>query len=231
MTKEEAILARHSVREYTGSALTEAEVNALRTLIDETNKASGLHIQLVTNESRAFSGMASYGKFKGVSNYVVMAGRKSADLEEKTGYYGEQIVLAAQTMGLNTCWVGMTYKKVKESYTLSEDEKVVCLIAIGHGATQGKAHKTKTPEAVSNATADSPEWFKKGVAAALLAPTALNQQKFRIELTNVGEGGLPTVSAQRRFSMAGYTRIDLGIVKCHFEIGAGKENFAWKDEA
>ena len=63
MTKEEAILARHSVREYTGSALTEAEVNALRTLIDETNKASGLHIQLVTNESRAFSGMASYGKF------------------------------------------------------------------------------------------------------------------------------------------------------------------------
>ena len=25
----------------------------------------------------------------------------------------------------------------------------------------------------------------------------------------------------------GYAALDLGIVKCHFEIGAGKENFSW----
>ena len=27
--------------------------------------------------------------------------------------------------------------------------------------------------------------------------------------------------------MIGYTQIDLGIVKYHFEVGAGKENFEW----
>jgi len=25
----------------------------------------------------------------------------------------------------------------------------------------------------------------------------------------------------------GYAPVDLGIAKCHFEIGAGKENFEW----
>ena len=29
------------------------------------------------------------------------------------------------------------------------------------------------------------------------------------------------------FSLIGYTKMDLGIAKCHFEIGAGKENFQW----
>jgi len=27
--------------------------------------------------------------------------------------------------------------------------------------------------------------------------------------------------------MIGYTQIDLGIAKYHFEIGAGKENYIW----
>ncbi len=34
--------------------------------------------------------------------------------------------------------------------------------------------------------------------------------------------------AEALFSMIGYTHVDLGIVKCHFEIGAGKVGFLWK---
>jgi hypothetical protein len=43
---------------------------------------------------------------------IVLHGRlirkKSDDLDEKVGYWGEQLVLLAQTLGLNTCWVGLS---------------------------------------------------------------------------------------------------------------------------
>jgi len=60
--------------------------------------------------------------------------------------------------------------------------------------------------------------------AALMAPTAMNQQKFKFTLQ---EGN--KVKAEATFSLTGksYLYYDLGIVKCHFEIGAGKENFIW----
>lgn len=32
----------------------------------------------------------------------------------------------------------------------------------------------------------------------------------------------------RRYTLMGYTQLDLGIAKLHFEIGAGKENFEWE---
>ena len=54
----------------------------------------------------------------------------------------------------------------------------------------------------------------------MLAPTAMNQQKFVFYLS-----GKNTVTA--RAGAGFYTKIDLGIVKYHFEIGAGHENFNW----
>ena len=32
---------------------------------------------------------------------------------------------------------------------------------------------------------------------------------------------------KKGFSMIGYTQMDLGIAKYHFEVGAGKVNFEW----
>ena len=97
------------------------------------------------------------------------------------GYYGEHLVLFAQTLGLNTCWVGLSYSKVPGTYVLDEGEKIACYIALGYGETQGVGHKIKTVEQVSNASDVTPSWFRKGVEAALLAPTAVNQQKFSFE--------------------------------------------------
>ena len=41
------------------------------------------------NEPKAFAGLMSYGKFSGVKNYLVMIDKKSDDLDERIGYYGE----------------------------------------------------------------------------------------------------------------------------------------------
>lgn len=227
MTIQEAVEARHSVRAYKEQPLTTEVVNALEKKITELNREGHLHMQLILNEPKAFQGtLAKYGKFRGVNNYIVMAGQKADDLDERIGYYGEQLVLMAQTLGLNTCWVGLSYSKVPGTYVLEDGEKIACYIAIGYGETQGAGHKVKTVEQVSNVSDTTPSWFKKGVEAALLAPTAVNQQKFSFEYVGMKDGH-HQVRAKKGFSMIGYTKTDLGIAKCHFEVGAGKENFEW----
>lgn len=227
MTIQEAIEARHSVRAYKDLPLSEEIVRLLEDELMKLNNEGQLHIQLICNEPKAFQGtMAKYGKFCNANNYLVMAGKKAEDLDERIGYYGEHLVLLAQTLGLNTCWVGLSYSKVPGTYVLEEGEKIACYIAIGYGETQGSGHKIKTVEQVSNASDITPSWFKKGIEAALLAPTAVNQQKFSFEYVGMSNNR-HQVRAKKGFSMIGYTQMDLGISKYHFEVGAGKVNFEW----
>ncbi len=228
MTLEEAIEARHSVRAYKEQPLAENVVKVLEEKIAVLNREGKLHIQLIQNEPKAFLGtMAKYGKFRNVGNYIVMAGQKADDLDERVGYYGEQLVLLAQTLGLNTCWVGLSYSKVPGTYILEAREVIEAYISIGYGKTQGVSHKIKRVEQVSNANDLTPSWFRQGVEAALLAPTAVNQQKFFFEYIPARDEKPVRVLAKRNFSLIGFTQMDLGIAKCHFEIGAGKENFEW----
>ena len=216
----EAITARHSVRSYKQDQIKEDALSALNEEIKACNAEGSLHIQLIKDEPKAFDCFAAhYGKFSGVKNYIALIGKKSADLDEKCGYYGERLVLKAQTLGLNTCWVAMSYKKIPGTFVLDNGEKLTVVIALGYGKTKGVPHKSKEITAVSNVTDSSPEWFKKGVEFALLAPTAMNQQNFKLELN----GDKVTAKSGTGF----YTKLDLGIVKYNFEIGAGKENFKW----
>ena len=251
MTIQEAIKARHSVRAYKEQPMNKEIVKVLEDEIQSLNRRSSeyhpsslgngrvateegaanhegrLHIQLIQDEPKAFLGtLAKYGRFRNMRNYLVMAGQKAEDLDERVGYYGEHLVLLAQTLGLNTCWVGLSYKKIPDTYVLDEGEVIKAYIAIGYGETQGRGHKIKTPEQVSNVTAITPPWFRRGVEAALLAPTAVNQQKFSFEYVGMNNNR-HQVRAKKGFSLIGYTQMDLGIAKCHFEIGAGRDNFDW----
>lgn len=235
MTILEAIQSRHSVRKYIDKPIEEDIVRILQDKVSEVNEKGNLHIQLVTNEPKAFKGKMAYGTFSGVSNYFAMVEKKADDLSERIGYYGEQLVLLAETLGLNTCWVGLTYNNIKEAYEKADDEKLCCMIALGYGDDPGRNLKRKTVEQVSNAsdastelsTGATPKWFRDGVDAALLAPTAVNQQKFHFEYVSPHGDGVHRVKAERGFSLIGYTKMDLGIAKYHFEVGAGKENFEW----
>lgn len=204
----EVMKARHSVRQYSRKKIEEEKKEILIALVNECNKDSGLNMQIIFDEPKCFdSMMAHYGKFSGVENYIALVGKKGAGLEEKAGYYGEKIVLKAQELGLNTCWVAMTHGK--SAAKIEKDEKLACIIALGYGVTQGVAHKNKPAEQLCNFSSDIPDWFSKGMEAALLAPTAMNQQKFYITL----ESGEVSAKAGKGF----YTKLDLGIVKYHFE--------------
>ena len=220
----EAIRARHSVRKYDSRPIEAEKVDAIRAAIGRINAESGLNVQLVLEEPKSFAaGLWKYGQFSGVKNYLVMAGPKGKEAEEKIGFYGEELVLLAQTLGLNTCWVGLTYKKIPGTFTLREGDVVHCTISLGYGSNPGVQHPLKPIEDFYEVDGVPPEWFRAGMEAVILAPTAVNQQKFRFIL-HPGN----VVEAKALFSMMGYTHIDLGIAKYHFEFVAGKENFSWK---
>lgn len=226
MTLIEAIAARHSVRHYLSRPLTPDMIRTLQEKAAWCNREGNLHIQLVLGETKAFSGIMAYGAFSGVENYLVMAGGKADDLDERIGYYGEQLVLLATRMGLGTCWAGLSYRQVKGVYRLKPGEKVACMIALGFPDDPGRKLKRKSPEEVSNVSDLTPPWFAEGVKAALLAPTAVNQQKFRFDYLGLKDG-IHQVRASRLFSLIGYTQMDLGIARLHFEIGAGNARFRW----
>ena len=214
-----AMEERHSVRVYTDKPIEGDTLSRLQKAVARANAESGLHIQLVLNEPKAFdSRMAHYGKFSGVKNYIALIGKRGGDLEEKCGYYGEHLVLYAQTLGLNTCWVALTYKKIPEAFTVEKDERLLMVIAVGYGANPGKPHSGKNYDEVAKPS-DAPNWFKAGVDAALLAPTALNQQKFSFTLKG------DKVQAKTKFGTC--VKTDLGIVKYHFELGTGKDSDIW----
>ena len=219
MTIQDAIQVRHSVRHYINTPLTAEQINTLDAEISRCNREGGLHLQLVIDEPYCFQAeKPHYGKFQNVRNYIALVGRKSRNLDERLGYYGEYVVLLAQTLGLNTCWVGLTYKKTPAAMQIEKGETLRGVIALGTGVTQGVQHKSKSFEAVTEGT-DFPDWFRRGVEVALLAPTAINQQKFRFKW----DGGNAKVSVKAGIGF--FARMDHGIVACHFELGSGHRFF------
>ena len=228
MEREELLRAsagRHSVRAYDGLALTDEDRTYLEARIAAINAEAGLHIQLTCGEPAAFySLLAHYGKFSGVVNYLVLAGPDTPGLDEACGYWGELLVLEAQARGMRTCWVGGTFSKRKARFTLAKGERLSLVVALGYGLTDGRPHPVKkTAQDVAKVPAGdvAPDWFDAGVAEALLAPTAMHQQKFRFELC-------PDEEHVRATTAGGpFTKVDLGIAKCHFELGSGKDASVW----
>ena len=219
----EAMRARHSVRKYLARPIPADVLAKLREEVDACNREGDLHIQLVVDEPGAFNcAMAKYGSFSGVTNYFVLVGPEGESLEERAGYYGERLVILAQTLGLNTCWVGLTFSKKKAHIEIGPGEKLVLVIALGYGAAQGTAHKDKPMEKLYRAEGDVPNWFRRGMEYAMLAPTAINQQKFCFTLEPDGRVRAEALKGP-------FARVDLGIVKYHFELGAGRESFSWAD--
>lgn len=222
MTIQEVVQSRHSVRQYADTPLSEEQISALKERIGEYNAESGLNIQLMQGDSKVFSGpMARFMKFSGTDTYFALVGPKSAVFREKMGYYGEKLVLDAQMMGLNTCWVGGTFSKSASSARVEEGEQLVAVIALGYGLNQGKAHVSKPIEELADGLGYAPSWYRRGVECAALAPSAMNHQNFHFEYicARVKITGRP----------GPYSDLDRGIARLHFELGAGKENVRWEE--
>ncbi|MDD3489447.1 MAG: nitroreductase family protein [Paludibacter sp.] len=207
----EAIKARHSVRQYLDQKIDADKIEKIQEKIKELNEVGNLHLQFIEDAGDTFNKILNKALGLGSAPSVIACvGTNADDLDERVGYYGEQLVLFVQQLGLNTCWVG-TFNRKKIAASVSENEKLVIAIAIGYGAASGKEHKSKDKKQVISDLGEKPNWFDYGVELALLAPTALNQQKFEITYND------SSVIIRDKGGVMG--KIDLGIVKYHFEVG------------
>ena len=220
MTTKEALQKRHMVRQYLDRAIPAEIAELLRARIAANNEKYHLHLALAMGNSDGISGMAKLLLSKTVNNYIILAGPDTPELDEKLGYCGADLILYAQTLGLNTWWVGGMFNGKGALKNLDNKAvRVNGVIAIGYGKTQGVPHKSKTAAEISEYNGDAPQWFIDGVNALLCAPTALNKQPYVVK----GDGNKVSISA----GDGHFSGIDLGIGKYHFEVGAGKENFEW----
>lgn len=242
MITVETIRERHSVREYDGGPLARAEFDALGAVVEECARESGLDIQLVGDNPEVFSVIARFGLIRGCRTHVAfvvddgkargateadcveMRGARRTAADEAIGYWGQKIVLAAQDMGLNTCWCALCSRK-KSHAVVAPEKKIRLIIAVGHGKTQGFSRKAKSVEALSSVEcAKAPAWFAAAMEAAQLAPTAMNNQNFKITL--LSDGKTVRIDAPQ----SGPNVIDEGIVRCNFEIAANEAGADWRWE-
>lgn len=208
-------------------------MDALHIWITKFNEEADLHMQLVTGNNKAFNSVRkSYGLFSGVKNYIVLAGPDDRKIREKSGYYGEKIVLEAVRLGLGTCWVGGTFSKKDVECELKPGEKIYLLITLGYEAEKIPfvngmvkklmGRKSKPIQELTDYKGDFPDWFTEGLQCVQKAPSAINKQPVLFHLKNENE-----VSASTEEK--GFQDIDMGIARYHFELGAGKRNWKWSE--
>ena len=217
----QAMRERHTVRRYLDRPLEADVLVGVQDCLRAANERFGTDVRLVTDDESAFNAALRLVLAKGVRNYFVLAGTQGAQgatLHERLGMASAEIMLRCQTLGLNTWWVGGTFSRKAVAATVP-GEVMVGVVAVGYGATQGKPHKSKAPAEVSSYEGEAPAWFTSGVEAALLAPTALNRQAFTLR----GAGDVVEAS----YAPGAFSGEDLGLVKYHFELGAGVGNFRW----
>ena len=219
MDEMQAARERHSVRRYTTESLSEEHVKALNEAIAQINREAGLNACLVINEPKGFGNLIlKTTGFRNCANYIAMIGPNDESLSEKCGYYGERLILLAQSLGLRTCWALLCSKK---HVKVADGERFCIGIGIGYGADDGVPHKDKPVSEIADLT-DAPEWFRKGIECVMLAPSGLNRQPISFSQND----GKVSVS----YKKGNMTDVDCGIAKYHFELGAGKDNFEWASE-
>ena len=216
---KDAMERRHMVRRYLDEPIEADTAAKLAARVGDVNVRYGTAVKLVLDDDAAYGAVVKALMARGVRNYFIMAGKEAPDVRERLGMAGAELMLYAQALGLNTWWAGGTYRR--GAMTEAAGEPAIGVIAVGYGATQGKPHKSKSPEEVSSYEGEPPSWFSEGVRAALLAPTAMNKQAFFVE----GSGD----SVRITYKPGMCSGEDLGLVKYHFQLGAGAENFHWAE--
>ena len=222
MNIDEAIRERHTVKIYKKTPIAADVLKQLNERIKALNEGLDVFMSLVTNDSSALNAAVKLTFARNVNNYIVLSGKNESDLEEKLGYGGADIMLFAQTLGLNTWWVSGTFNKgnAREKGGIPGTNLIKGIIIIGYGENNGTPHKSKSSIDVSTYSGNPPYWFVKGVGMALLAPTAMNRQGFVIK----GNGNKVSITCDK----GQFSNLELGIIKYHFEIGAGRENFIYE---
>ena len=233
-----AIENRHSRRKFEPKALKQKNLKELQAVCDGFQPFPDARAVLVTEPPElVFKGaIGSYGKIKGAPAFIAFIGDTESDtVSEHVGYTGEGIILEAEAMGMNTCWVGGLFRPeiVASMVTLGEDEKVYAVTPVGYapdrmtleeklmaGFGLTSRRKTLSKLCIGLKQSDWPRWLKPTLEAARQAPSRMNRQpwRFHVEKDSIAVAvNRNTVDADSVTS----ERLCCGIAMLHIEVAAG----------
>jgi nitroreductase len=235
------IETRKSRRRYDNQPLTTEQIERLKYVCNNFRPFSSARVRLVNQSAdKILKGViGSYGKIKGAPAFFVFIGDKRDPLvQEQLGYTGEGIILEAEALQLNTCWVGgfFSLKAVRTLIDINEKEAVIAVAPIGVAPERysfeerlltafGLTHKRKPLSELTIGLNERgwPDWIKAALYAARLAPSAVNRQPWRFHvkpdsITISTDGG----ETKRDWVMS--KRFDCGIAMLHIEVAALAHN-------
>ncbi|NPV69916.1 MAG: hypothetical protein HPY55_04590 [Firmicutes bacterium] len=247
------IATRHSTRKYGGPPIDPAVMDRLAQVALEVEPVDGVHarVELVQGAAAAgglFRGIAgAYGKVTGCPAAMVLVADTSRPGHlEAVGYYGEQVILEATSLGVSTCWVSGFFKRdvARQAVALGDNEEVIAVSPLGYPAPGiGRIHdasmkmiqplqggrkplsaivRGSTLRIHEGGREGIPVWLHSALEAARLAPSARNRQPWVFESRDDGTVALfAAVGADfRPIGLRDHKRLDCGIAMLHFEVAA-----------
>lgn len=226
----EAIEKRISCRAFEDKPIEPEKIEALRQVIAEINELDDLHFELYGPQDFGPTLCLSKKMFANDSPwYAVLAAPAGPVFEERLGYFGEKLVLAATQLDLGTCWVAGTFNRSTIHADLVEGEVLHDVIPIGYvsdrmplkqrtirKALRGRSKKLEEMFEGPTPLAEAPEWIQACIDAVGKAPSAINEQP----VVFAWAGGEAPIVARLARVRTGKEYTDLGIAKYHFELAA-----------
>lgn len=182
MEMKDAIVARRSVRTYTGEPLKESLIDSLMEFISHiTPLHENIPVDIELYEREDFLRDFSRSVLYRANDFIVI--RSACNIDgylQNVGFIGEQIILWLTHVGIGSCWAGMVKQKKQPSRG-----ELPFIIAIEFGRSDNapfrrlpeESPRLKLHELLMNEIS-RPE-FLKLLDAGRLAPSALNLQPVR----------------------------------------------------
>jgi len=243
----EIIKIRSSCRTYDLQDIDAAVLEKLNSFIEKINQTAKNNERfLIINKKSTdkTEKLGTYGVISGASTFIVGIINGEKYNAVSFGYLFEKIILFATDLGLQTCWLGGTFKRenfVKQS-SLKEDEYIPIVSPVGYRKDKSSILELTMRRVVgaNNRKPWDELFFDSSISKTIvqaeagfygtplemvrLAPSASNKQPWRI-IRNMNLYHF-YLFRTKGYGIANYDlqKNDIGIVMCHFELTANALN-------
>lgn len=232
------LLQRKSIRSYTLESVSESTIKTLKSEATYINThEAGLNFNVCQDNESAFKGLIkSYGMFKNVRNYLAaIIDPTFPYAEERAGFFAQQWLMMAQSMGLGTCFVGATFSKKDVQVRMEVYEKLAFVVSFGYSDERHTSVLAKFTSTLLHSHAKNPRdffngdeteyeyarehlpWLDTALLAVSCAPSSMNKQPVRLKFDK--NNGVGTI---RAFTIdPSKYKIELGISKFNISYAVG----------
>jgi nitroreductase len=241
----ELIKTRRSSRTYHDIEIDPSSLQKLADYIAEINEHIDIKARFSlttkhTADSQKAVQLGTYGVISGASSFIVGILDRNEKKEPEFGCAFEKIILFATDLGLQTCWLGGTFKKsdFEQSISIRENEYIPIVSPVGIKKEKQRMLESAMRTLVS-ANKRKP-WnelfFEKDGSTPLteqaagtyavplemlrLGPSASNKQPWRIIKDNRSFHFFLCRAKGYGATQYDMQKNDIGIAQCHFELTA-----------